>query len=210
MALVTLLPNFYSTSAIANTDINNAASAILSQIGGENYDEGGGGYGIRPGNIDTNNLSASPAFRNSQKAEPNSLLIATAQHAWWAGSPDPSIGYGYFGPYLVDTQVIAVGVINADGTTIPAGCFGVLINGQPATLLDTAQGSTPGSSTASPQAFYVTWWKCDQLLRAGSYMLIDPAPNYYSFWSTAKNSGFTADQLTLALMRAKHVSSSVI
>lgn len=116
MALVTGLPNFYNQANPVASDFNNAAKAILSQVGGVYYDEGLSAYALALGNLDSTNLSASPAFRNSQKAEPTALYGITA-----GTSSQGSLKVAVFAPITTAAffYALAITPMNAmQGTTV--------------------------------------------------------------------------------------------
>jgi hypothetical protein len=169
MALITGLPNFFSTAKPVQSDFNNAGKAILQQLGGQYYDEGLTGYVISNGNIDTTNIVANAGFRNAQKSEARSLSTCSSVAAVTAGA---FTSYPMFGPFLFDCTIIGIGMIAVDGTYyVSDGRFSIYLNNAP--LISYAVSGNSGT-TVSGAAGDPSYVNVNIQIRMGDSIMFDP------------------------------------
>jgi hypothetical protein len=131
MALITGLPNFFTTTSPAASDFNNAAKAIATQVGGVYYDESQVAIVTSPGNLNTANLNTYVGFKNQQKAEPFSLVSVTAL---MPSLFTPGTDIPMFGPFGFDWIVTSISFQPLLGDIYPiggqtGGTFDLYING---------------------------------------------------------------------------------
>lgn len=170
MALVSTLPNFFTSPSPSQVDFNNAAKALAQQVGGEYYDEGLATYSIQPGNIDsTNIISTGAGFRNGQKSEPRSFTSITTFAQVAAGA---FVSFPVFGPFLYDATVIGIGLTASDGTYyISGGTFVIYLNGARLTSISINGNSGTTISSAAGDPSYAT---IIIPVRIGDALTIDP------------------------------------
>lgn len=124
MALITGLPDFFDAATPTATDFNLASESILEQLGGQYFDVSADAIVQKPGNLNTNNLSSSAAFLNSQKAEPYSIYTITATSL----TVEPNIGAAFFAPFAFDSTILAL-THAQDAMGVSSGSLKIYING---------------------------------------------------------------------------------
>lgn len=129
MAAISGLPNFFVSAKPASADFNNAAKAILSQLGGTYYDEGSVAIVSASGNLDSNNIASGAWFINSQKAESSNIGCLTAYSMTRAGevainppqlSPTPN--HAILGSVAVPIKLLSLSVMASSS----ASTYGVV------------------------------------------------------------------------------------
>lgn len=200
MAKITPFPDFYDAANPSAALFNDAAKAILQQLGGVYWDTSA--YVNAQGNLDaTNNLATNPGFRNCQKAEPSSILTL---QSFIPGDGTTALTKPFvFGPMPYDAFVWLVsfstsGVAAASNIAVNDGTYQIYVNGNkyfgPLGLTHISQPAVG--------AFVGSISSIGMEVRCGDIVMIDPA----NLTSSASVSASQQHVATL-FMQAMHVRS---
>lgn len=162
MAIISGLPNFFNATTVLDSDYNNAAKAILLQVGGMYFDEAGTAYAQSAGNLDnTNFVSTNTGIRNNQKNEPFAIFTMS-QTAIWDTTNLVWGDMATFGPLGVPFTILGLKITGATqgltllGSTATTPSI-VAINVNNATAFAYALGAMPNTSgIAKSDPVYVT------------------------------------------------------